>query len=191
MVMSEFTENHVVSSKGQTEEEIAAEVAKRKAELKSKSKPTGDEITVHNVGSLSAYDIRQELNRRDAFDFKDEDTVNFRTLLKRLMVELVKDEEKKAQTAEQENKVKIETEIEKSKRIREEKKRAAIERSKQRQADPNYFKKMAEKNVQPEKLDTPPTANTSEEEDVNDNTECSNDPFQSFTPKGRPKIYIR
>jgi hypothetical protein len=74
--MSEFAETSVpaLSSKGQTQEEIIAEVAQRKAELKAKEAPVGADINVHNASTLSAYEIRQELNRRDAFDFKDEDT---------------------------------------------------------------------------------------------------------------------
>ena len=88
--MSEFAAPPVLSSKGQTQEDIIAEVAKRKAEAKAKETPKGSDITVHNASVLSAYDIRQELNRRNAFDFQDSDTVNFRTMLKRLMVELVK-----------------------------------------------------------------------------------------------------
>jgi hypothetical protein len=187
--MSEFSDSPAVSSKGQTQEDIILEVAKRKAEIKAKESPKGADITVHNASVLSAYEIRQELNRRDAFDFKDDDTVNFRSMLKRLMVELVKDEENKAIVKEQESKVKMETALEQSKRIREEKKQAALERSKQRQADPDYFKKMNEKNVKPvkEELSAADTDTPQDEEDEEEEV----DPFQTFVPKGRAKIFIR
>lgn len=171
-----------------------AEVAKRKAELKAKETPKGTEITVHNASTLNAYEIRQELNRRDAFDFKDNDTVNFRTMLKRLMVELVKDEEQKAIVKEKESKEKMETSIEKSKRIREEKKQAALERSKQRQTDPEYFKKIAENNVKPvkETPTIPGDQEQNEEDEEEPHQELSEvDPFQTFAPKGRSKIFIR
>lgn len=193
--MSEFAEvPAVLSSKGQSQEEIIAEVAKRKAEMKVKETPKGTDITVHNASVLSAYEIRQELNRRGAFDFKDEDTVNFRTMLKRLMVELVNDQENKAIVAEQESRVKMETTLEKSKRIREEKKQAALERSRQRQADPNYFQKIAETNIKPvkEKLESPQNDTTQEEEDEEEEEVSGEvDPFQTFVPKGRSKIFIR
>jgi hypothetical protein len=181
-----------LSSKGQSQEEIMAEVAKRKAELKAKETPKGADITVHNASTLSAYDIRQELNRRNAFDFKDEDTVNFRTMLKRLMVELVKDEEEKAIVKEQESKQKMETALEKSKRIREEKKQAALERSRQRQADPEYFKKIADNNVKPvkEAATEPPVLSDGEDEEEEE-AQAEVDPFQTFVPKGRSKIFIR
>mmetsp|Transcript_26916 Transcript_26916/g.45434 ORF Transcript_26916/g.45434 Transcript_26916/m.45434 type:complete len:190 (-) Transcript_26916:1523-2092(-) len=189
--MSDFTTAPTLSSKGQTEGEIAAEVAKRKAELKAKETPKGKDITVHNASTLTAYDIRQELNRRDAFDFKDDDTVNFRTMLKRLMVELVKDEEEKAIVKEKESKEKMETALEKSKRIREEKKQAALERSRQRQADPEYFKKISDNNVKPVKEVSAPV--TGDDEQDQDEPESSGevDPFQTFVPKGRSKIFIR
>lgn len=191
--MSDFTAAPTLSSKGQSEDEIAAEVAKRKAELKVKEVPKGKDITVHNASTLSAYDIRQELNRRDAFDFKDDDTVNFRTMLKRLMVELVKDEEEKAVVKEKQSREKMETAIEKSKRIREEKKQAALERSRQRQADPEYFKKIADNNVKAVK--EVPVAESGGDDDQQDQEEREDsgevDPFQTFTPKGRSKIFIR
>mmetsp|Transcript_4763 Transcript_4763/g.7230 ORF Transcript_4763/g.7230 Transcript_4763/m.7230 type:complete len:162 (-) Transcript_4763:122-607(-) len=151
-------------------------------------------ITVHNASACTAYELRQELNRRNAFDFGENDTVNYRTMLKRLMVELVKDEEDKAN-----EKVKVisqerETEMEKSKRIREEKKREALERSRQRQSDPNYFKKIAELNKKPEKAEdnNETTADTQEtEEDEEDNDHTPSNPFDTFPKKGRSKIYVR
>lgn len=179
-----------MSSKGQSEDEIVLEVARRKAELKEKESPRGAEITVHNASVLSAYEIRQELNRREAFDFKDDDVVNFRSMLKRLMVELVKDEENQAVAKEQESKVRTESAMEQSKRIREEKKRAAMERSKQRQADPDYFKKISENNVKVV-VESSSEAEAAAAEEVEDVTDVDADPFQTFKPKGRAKIFIR
>jgi hypothetical protein len=160
-------------------------------EVLVKQTPSGADITVHNASTLSAYDIRQELNRRNAFDFKDEDTVNFRTMLKRLMVELVKDQENIAIVKEQESKVKMESALEKSKRIREEKKQAALERSKQRQADPNYFKQISENNIKPQKEESPNVTSQEDEEDEEDAVVEVEDPFQTFVPKGRSKLFIR
>jgi hypothetical protein len=113
-------------------------------------------------------------------------------MLKRLMVELVKDEEEKAIVKEQESKQKMETALEKSKRIREEKKQAALERSRQRQADPEYFKKIADNNVKPvkEAATEPPVLSDGEDEEEEE-AQAEVDPFQTFVPKGRSKIFIR
>ncbi len=151
-------------------------------------------MTVHNASTFNAYEIRQELNRRNAFDFKEDDVVNFRTLLKRLMIELVKDEEQNAIIKEHNNKLKIETSMEKSKRIREEKKMEALERSRQRQADPNYFKNISEKNSNKNvKEDDVAAPQPQPEDDVEEDQSVgvSDDPFLTFVPKGRPKIFIR
>ncbi|CAE7821321.1 unnamed protein product, partial [Symbiodinium microadriaticum] len=126
----------------------------------------------------------QELNRRNAFDFTDEDTVNYRTMLKRLMVELVKDEEIAAAEKVKVIEEKMETDMEKSKRIREEKKREALERSRQRQADPNYFKQRAEANVIPEKVAEPVAVDEHDDEEDEVETSSSN-PFETYRPKGR------
>jgi CRISPR/Cas system CMR subunit Cmr6 (Cas7 group RAMP superfamily) len=115
--------------------------------------------------------------------------VNFRTMLRRLMVELVKDQEEIAIVKEQESKVKMETALEQSKRIREEKKLAALERSKQRQSDPNYFQKITENNIKPVKEDSSPAGKEEDEEEEEVQKEV--DPFQTFVPKGRSKIFIR
>jgi hypothetical protein len=136
---------------------------------------------------------RNELNRRGAFDFQEGDTINYRTMLQRLMVELVKDEEVVAAEKALEQTQRLETEIEKSKRIREEKKREALERSKQRQSDPNYFAQRIDANSQatqpkPETLveQEDPTEEDSQEEDV-----VASSPFDSFPKKGRSKIFVK
>ena len=57
-------------------------------------------ITSDNISKLSTFQLRQELVRRNAFDLA-EDSVNYNTLLKRLLVEVLKDEEKAIQEKEQ------------------------------------------------------------------------------------------
>jgi hypothetical protein len=141
--------------------------------------------------SNSSLFIRQELNKRGAFDFKESDTVNYRSLLQRLVVELVKDEDIKNAQNEKVVTEKIETAMEASKRIREEKKQVAIERSRQRQADPNYFNKISESNVEPEKVEAPAVDNGSDAENEDVDAQ-SNDPFASFaSKKSSAKIHIR
>ena len=136
---------------------------------------------------------RQELNRRNAFDFTDEDTVNYKTMLKRLMVELVKDEEVEAAQKAKIVEEKMETEMEKSKRLREEKKKEALERSRQRQADPNYFRQRAEANIIQKRVDEPVGATNEDEDDDEDDEpeENSSNPFETYRPKGRSKIFVR
>jgi hypothetical protein len=131
------------------------------------------------------------LNRRNAFDFTDEDTVNYRTMLRRLMVELVKDEENVAIEKATASAEKMETEMEKSRRIREEKKREALERSKQRQADPEYFKKRADANVKPEPVASAEPVDEGSDDDKDDDEKGPSNPFESYPSKGRSKIFVR
>lgn len=82
--------------------------------------------------------------------------------------------------------------IEVAKKARELKKQEALERSKLRQAHPQYFKQKAE-------LNTPlPNAEPVKEVAVEDDdtTNCDegdniDDPFRSYKPKGRPKIFVK
>ena len=48
-------------------------------------------ITSRNAGTLSTYELRQELIRRNALDI-EESKINHRNMLERLMVELVREE---------------------------------------------------------------------------------------------------
>ena len=48
-------------------------------------------IDTSTVGQLTTYELRQELLRRDALDI-EESRINHRTMLERLIVELVKEE---------------------------------------------------------------------------------------------------
>lgn len=105
-------------------------------------------LTLRNVGSLTTFEIRQELNRRNAMDLDEEKVqINFKTLLQRLVQELVKEEENN--TLEHTTVVIDQAQLkrETDKAMREEKKKEALERSKQRQADKDYFIKKQELNV--------------------------------------------
>lgn len=158
-------------------------------------------ITIENAGYCTAYELRQELIRRDAFDFQDPDKVNFKILLQRLMVELVKDKQardnEKATKAVEENVQKIDS----AKEERERKKSEALERSKARQQNnPDYFKKRLEDNEKG-KLDLEQKkkelaevgeATTVEEEEQEEEDPFKNDdPFRSYQPNSRSKIFIR
>jgi hypothetical protein len=115
-------------------------------------------------------------------------------MLQRLMVELVKDEEIVAENQARLNTEQLETEMEKSKRIREEKKREALERSKQRQNDPNYFAKRVEANSlanQPQPTSQPLVSEDDSIEEKEESIEVvSSNPFDSF-PKVRSKIFVK
>lgn len=140
---------------------------------------------------------RQELVRRKAFDL-DEDKVNFKALLQRLMVELVADENA---AVEQKTKA-IEDQAaearEKAKQERELKKAEALERSKQRQADPSYFKKRVEVNeegvaakekakieLQELPVEIVEDGEESEEDAQND------DLFRTYKKKTKSKVYVK
>lgn len=117
-------------------------------------------------------------------------------MLQRLMVELVKDEEVIATEKARQQTQQLETEIEKSKRIREEKKREALERSKQRQSDPNYFAQRVEANSQANQPKSTPvekdqsSGEDHQEEDEEDEVIVSG-PFDSYPKKGRSKIFVK
>jgi hypothetical protein len=109
------------------------------------------------------------------------------------MVELVKDEEVAAENKARLNTEQLETEMEKSKRIREEKKREALERSKQRQNDPNYFAKRIEANSlanQPQPTPQPLVSEDDSEESEVPTGVVSSNPFDTFS-KGRSKIFVK
>lgn len=104
-------------------------------------------ITLDNVGELTTYDLRQELNRREAMDIPEE-KINHKSLLKRLIVELVKDKEKDVNEKEEQRVAALNVERAEAMKIREAKKQEAIERSKARQAakGTNYFSEKASLN---------------------------------------------
>ena len=140
---------------------------------------------------------RQELVRRNAMDIP-EDKVNFKALLQRLMVELVADE-----NAAVEQKTKAIDDAaaaarEAAKADRERKKAEALERSKARQANPDYFKQRVEVNEEgvaakekaKQELKELPIECV-EEGDVSDGEGQSDDPFRTYTKKSKNKIFVK
>jgi hypothetical protein len=179
-------------------------------------------FTTRNASTFSAYDIRlvfiqpfvspsltlhrQELNRRGAFDFKETDTVNFKTMLQRLMVELVAEEA--AEAEERTNRALREKMAadEELKRERDRKKAEALERSRQRQANPEYFKQKTALNQKPQQetsadghdpsADQPSASNeaiAAAEEDERDEDDAGKnaDPFRSYSSKTRSKVFVK
>lgn len=153
-----------------------------------------EKITTRNASKLTTYQLRQELNRRGAFDL-EESTVNYKTMLGRLMQELVKDEQKEqeqAVTAKSEEHKQV---VDREKEIREQRKQEALERSRQRQANKTYFESKQQANVEAAErkavaateadnieverpdLDTPETAGPI-------------DPFR-LVPTGRSKVFVK
>jgi len=147
-------------------------------------------------------------------DLKEED-ICFRTLLQRLMTELVSDKGKRDEASCAAAQADTRAKQDLAKEAREARKLLALERSQQRQqADPNYFKKREEanesgKNAAEEKRVAKATAaaaaaaaagvegsdqlaNEEEEEEKGEGGPISEaDPFRSYVDKSRSKIYIR
>ena len=148
-------------------------------------------ITSQGVHKMSTYELRQELVRRNCLDIPD-DEINHNTMLKRLIVELVKDESMivEQHTLDVVHKAQEERDI--AKALRELKKAEALARSKARQADANYFATKKDANVKPvvTQIETP-TVVDEEEEDVEIDNNSKNDiddPFRTYKNNGRAKI---
>ena len=118
------------------------------------------------------------------------------------MVELVKDENKETEQKTAEIERIANESREEAKRQRDEKKREALERSKQRQTDPEYFNRIAELNKKPEKevIDTTDSSNNvteTEEEagktgDENQSNPVAYDPFRPNASRiQKSKIFVR
>lgn len=150
-------------------------------------------ITIQNAGLCTAYELRQELNRRNAFDL-DENKVNFKSLLQRLMVELVKDEAQKDAEKIESTTMAATAARDAAKAERERKKAEALERSRQRQANPDYFAKKGEANVEGavlrEKSREEASVATEVEEETVDEP-VNDDPFRTYTSKSKNKIFVR
>jgi len=110
-------------------------------------------ITTANVSKLTTFELRQELVRRGSMDL-EESQISHNTLLQRLIQDLVRDEAAAATEHVAVAVSKAQEERDAAKALREERKREALERSKARQADPNYFKARAELNVKPSSAST-------------------------------------
>ena len=100
-------------------------------------------LTSRNCGTLTTFQIRQELVARDALDIPDKE-INHRSMLKRLVAELVKQEQVNFEQATDTEAAKRDAEMAARKTERDVKKEEAIARSKARQADKEYFKKKQE-----------------------------------------------
>ncbi|GMI15252.1 hypothetical protein TrVE_jg257 [Triparma verrucosa] len=120
-----------------------------------------DTITSSNVHNLSLFELRQSLKARGEFLDDYEGPINFEILLNRMVALLGEDKakedreiiealEKKKLGAEKEDGT-VETLQEKLARKKLERKAAAIERSRQRQADKKYFEEKKKLNDEAEK----------------------------------------
>lgn len=127
----------------------------------------------------------------------DENKVTFKTLLQRLMVELVKDEAEK-DNARIEAATTAANEVrDAAKAERERKKAEALERSRQRQANPEYFAQKGVANTEgvamkAKKLEEAANVpvETTEEEPA-DESAISDDPFRSYASKSKNKIFVK
>jgi hypothetical protein len=115
-------------------------------QLKEKGVPEIDtiEVTLDNAGSKTAFELRSWLVREKEFNDKDFHSVNVKTLMQKCVQVLLKRREDKLKLIEETREKKeesgeIETLAAKLARQKAERKQAAIERSKARQADPDYF----------------------------------------------------
>ena len=165
-------------------------------------------ITIENASACNAYELRQELNRRNAFDINP-DTANYRTMLQRLMIELVKEEEEKQAEKMRAKEQEANEAREKAKREREAKKAEALERSRQRrEADPEYFQRRqqvvqtqsdvllnvtGQKESEGENVAKGPLVEEiGGEEDSNGNGEERElDPFRAYKPSGRNRVFVK
>jgi hypothetical protein len=137
------------------------------------------------------------LVRRGAFDFKDEDTVNFRSLLQRMMTELVKDKQLKDEERSSKSLSDANEKRDTAKEDRERKKLEALERSKQRQQAKGYFDQRVEANTNAKLAAEQKLKNQIENtfevtvDEEEEETVKEIDPFRSFTSKSKNKLFIR
>ena len=155
-------------------------------------------ITTGNVSTLTTYELRQELERRGCMDVEDS-RINHKTLLQRLVQELVRDESLKAEEKVNADAAKLYDERDAEKALREQRKLEALERSRARQSDPAYFQKIGEKSKEgKEALEAKKDEVASVVEEEEDGEEeggvggAISDPFRSSTgKKSRPKIFVK
>jgi hypothetical protein len=144
-------------------------------------------LTTRNVGSLTTFQLRQELTSRNALDIPEE-LICHKSMLQRLIQVLL--DEENAALAERERVLEEERKaaLESTKALRERRKAEALERSKARQADPSYFQNIAQLNKLPEKANIESLESTSAEL-TPENEESSSDPFISC--KQKSKVFVR
>mmetsp|Transcript_15557 Transcript_15557/g.14088 ORF Transcript_15557/g.14088 Transcript_15557/m.14088 type:complete len:156 (+) Transcript_15557:102-569(+) len=150
-------------------------------------------ITSLNAGYLTTYEIRQELIKRNALDIPDSD-INHRSMLARLIKELVIQETN--ETNERTNNL-LQQQQQKlldAKAIREQKKIEAIERSRMRQRDSNYFNNKQQANQLVNNTEEQINKQDDREVDVEIESEVDRDividPFRS-TNKQKYKIFLK
>lgn len=150
-------------------------------------------ITSQNASQCTPYELRQELVRRNALDIPD-DRCNYRTMLQRLMVELVKEEEALVAAKYQAIEDEKQRQRDEAKRERERKKQEALERSKQRQAsNPNYFQQKQEV-IEVPKPTIQEEITPTEDEETNpfdNNSSDDNDPFRTYKSSQRNRIFVK
>jgi hypothetical protein len=153
-------------------------------------------ITIENASTCTPYDLRQELLRREAMDIP-EGRANYRSLLQRLMVELVKEQDQLNQLRVAEMEAKQKEQRDKLKEKRERRKLEALERfQKRRENDPDYFEKRKESAALSHDLKNTTIASEEqsqpyEENDVSESAPVDSDPFRSYQPKSRSKIFVK
>ena len=159
-------------------------------------------INSKNVGSLTTFEIRQELDRRQCMDIPDKE-INHRSLLQRLVKELVMEEEINYNNEIANKEKQRLEELEKAKAEREKKKAEALERSRRRQQDPNYFANKAANNDQlkekeQEKINNRSISNKKDEngdeneiveDDDEEEEEEDDDPFRITSKTKRNKMH--
>jgi hypothetical protein len=147
--------------------------------------PTSAALTSSNVHKMSTYELRQELVRRACLDIP-ETQINHNTMLQRLIQALVIEEASatEAHTAAVVDKAQEERNV--AKAVREQRKADALERSKARQADPNYF--LTRQQESDKAKETPVVCAAVVEEETADDEGVDSDPFRAYKSKGRAKI---
>jgi hypothetical protein len=154
-------------------------------------------ITVHNVSKCSTFELRQELIKRKCLDIPEE-KINYKSMLQRLMQELVKEQNNLNSIITEQKTEEYALLLKTAQESREQKKMEALERSRQRQADANYFKNRIDNNSQLNKTQSVSLTendkklieinSTEDEEKENFEEDVSNDPFR--TKKFKSKIHV-
>jgi hypothetical protein len=148
--------------------------------------PTSATLTSSNVHRMSTYELRQELVRRNCLDIPEAE-INHNTMLQRLIQVLVIEEANATEAHTVAVVDKAQEERDAAKAVREQRKAEALERSKARQADPNYFRNRQEASNKAK--ETPQvSAAVVEEETADEDEDVDYDPFRAYKSKGRAKI---
>lgn len=159
----------------------------------------GEILTSLNAHKLTTFELRQELVKRDALDLPEKE-INHRNMMRRLVEELVRQDNVKVaeHTAVLEKERLDDLAVRKAERER--KKQEAIERSKARQANKDYFQSKKEASEKGEQLlkkaKEDPSIEVVQvgEEDDDEDDDDDDDPFRSYKPKKKglgPKIFVK